>query len=1089
MLGGIFLKQLRANIVAGTILGLDMGPNSIGWALINEQDEAIVDLGVRIFPEGVENFDTSKEKSRSENRRLARGARRQTTRRGRRKRELRDALITAELFPTDLKEQERLYTTNPYELRTRALDEELRPHEIGRVLLHLNQRRGFLSNRRMDRSDSEAEGMLAEMSELAQQIEASGSRTLGEYLYRKHDHFDHAQRSDDDHVRRRHTRRVMLETEFDAIWESQSKFHSNLLTPELCFGQIGRQDYPVKPRPCPKGLSLLEAFGIHGMIFFQRPMYWPKSVIGLCELEPKQKRCPKADRHFQRCRLLQEVNNLRLADNSARIERKLTDEERLLLLDNLLRKKELKFDKMRELLGQLPDNPAPEQIHFTLERGKRTKMQGMPVDALMAGKKINGAAWHKRPEEEKDTIIRLLIDNERDDDVLAERLTNEFGFTPAQADEALKADFPDGYGNLSLLAIDKLLPHLERGLIYQGKSDQEESALHAAGYLRRDELKRRLFDRLPNPARMNPRNCPLGEIPNPVVRRALVELRKLVNAIIREYGKPDAVHVEMARSIQMGQDARRKYNTFTREREKQRDHAADEIRKIKSTFPAQASLRVNRDSILRYLLWQEQKTDCIYCGKKISQQQLFGGDTDIDHILPRYRSLDDSQSNKVICHRRCNHDKSDKTPYEWLASTDPQRYEQICQRASALVRQRLMPYGKYRKFLQRNLNLDDFVARQLNDTAYISKVTAEYLRCLFEKDHFVLGIKGQQTATLRWQWGLNTILRDDGEDRKSRDDHRHHAVDALVVALTNRSRLHSLAEIRKTDGFDHETGEVFTLPRPWDNFRKDVEQRVANINVSHRVQRNVAGGLHDEMPFGTTDKPGVFVKRKPIIDLSANEIEKKIRDGGIKKTILDHLKSKGIEIENGKKPTAKHLKEALADVRMPSGVPIKKVRLRVPNETVTPIREEKAEDLESPTVIAHVCPGDNHHACIFEWEEKGKPKRDAEYVSRLEASRRIRRDVRESLVRRQHSKRPEARFLMSLSPGDSVLAEIDGTERLMIVSTLVSTQKRIHLVDSRDARRSGAKKDLGTTPNSLIAKYKARKVTVDLLGRIRWAND
>ncbi|MCH7687879.1 MAG: type II CRISPR RNA-guided endonuclease Cas9, partial [Planctomycetes bacterium] len=124
-------------------LGLDLGPNSIGWSLVEftgDDEGRIVDIGARIFPEGIGNFDTGKEHSRNEDRRIARGMRRQIARRSRRKWALREALIAVGLFPTNAAAQETLLQQNPYELRARSLDEKLSPHQIGRVLLHLNQR-------------------------------------------------------------------------------------------------------------------------------------------------------------------------------------------------------------------------------------------------------------------------------------------------------------------------------------------------------------------------------------------------------------------------------------------------------------------------------------------------------------------------------------------------------------------------------------------------------------------------------------------------------------------------------------------------------------------------------------------------------------------------------------------------------------------------------------------------------------------------------------------------------------------------------------------------------------------------------------
>ena len=363
----------------------------------------------------------------------------------------------------------------------------------------------------------------------------------------------------------------------------------------------------------------LDAFGLFGLIFFQRPMYWPKSVVGLCELEPKERRCPRADRRAQKFRLLQELNNLRYTDPDDREECSLDDEQLALLLDYLGSREKATFDQIKKKLGFL------ESVKFTLESGKRPGLKGSIVDYRMAA--AVGKEWHERPEDEKDAIVRLLLNNEGEDELVAKKLVDEFGFTAEQADNALDVDFPAGYLHLSLKAINKLLPHMELGLVYQAASDPERSALHAAGYLRRDELRRRLFHKLPDPCRLRSGDLRIGDIPNPVVKRTLVELRRVVNAIIREYGKPAAVHLEMARLMQMGPEKRSEYNSQMREREAEREAAADEVRNL--------GVKVNRDSILRQLLWKEQLHECVYCGKPISQKQLFTGEADIDHILPR----------------------------------------------------------------------------------------------------------------------------------------------------------------------------------------------------------------------------------------------------------------------------------------------------------------------------------------------------------------------------------------------------------------------------------------------------------------------
>ena len=1134
-------------------LGLDLGPNSVGWALVDTDVNRIVDLGVRIFPEGVDNFDTQKEKPRNEARRLARMMRRQTRRRAERKQRVKQTLIDLGLFPPGPAEQQKLYDaddSNPYTLRTQALDEKISLHQLGRILLHLNQRRGFKSNRKSERKNSEVSGMLAEISDLGDAMKASGARTYGEFLYLQSQQIDHTAAEMDNRLRGRHTQRDWLTEEFDLIWQTQQKHHPDVLTDHLAYGRLGRLKDIHKPIPKDdprrQGASDLESFGLFGLIFFHRTLKpVPKEIVGSCELEPKEKRCPRADRQAQRFRLLQEVNNLRMIDNSANppIERPLNKQERAIVIDKLMHTKEASFDQIRKWIAKLPDSPAEEQIRFNLEEGKRKKLKGMVTDALLAAGGQNGAvgkSWYTLDDATRDAVVRDLIDN-LDDDVTREKLIGTHGLTAEQADGALSIDLTEGptkgYVNFSRLAISKLLPFLEQGLSLMA-NDEQDSALHAAGYLRRDELQRRIFDELPDPSRIH--DAPIGDIPNPVVKRAVVELRKVVNAILREQRrqhnnpawKPDAVHVEMAREVRQSPKQRSERTRKMREIEQQRDNAKEFLHQHHQPYGSRGS------NILRVLLWEQQHQDCPYCGQKISQSQLFtDGQIDVDHVLPYSRSLDDSQMNKVVCHRECNATKGNQTPYEWKADTDPKGYEQMLQYAKHL------PYPKRKRFMQKELKLDDFIARQLTATGYIAKATVQYLKCLLENEHDVLGLKGQLTAELRRQWGLNDALRNDGLDIKTRDDHRHHAVDAIVIAMTDRSRLQALSRIQKRGG-TLTTGEA--LDDPWDNFRDEVITKLTMLDggtdetgqqrgVSHRVQRKVSGALHEETLYSPVhDKmgrvEGQFVVRKPVEALSANEIDK-IRDDAIREIIKARLADHGIEIGRGKKPDPRKWKEALCSVdnplTMPSGVPIKRVRVLREEKTIQPIRTDIATKEGNPDRIAWVKPGATHHLCIFEFIKNGKKKRDAVFVTQLEATNRLKRQQqelakrmaewkRDSLDKREIKRRKakamrqisaeypliqreasklmgkdrnriptNATFVMSLSQGESVLADWKGEKKLLKFRTAASTQGQIYFCDHTDARKSSTYKKLVATANSLNGK----KITIDPLGRVRWASD
>ncbi len=1040
-----------------SVLGLDLGSNSVGWALIDEADGKLIAMGSRVFPEGVAFFDTAKERPKAQDRRIARGMRRQIARRSRRKAVLRRALVECGMLPSEREQQRELDSLDPYDLRRRAVEEKLSPHEIGRLLIHLNQRRGFLSNRKADRGRAdENKGMLAEISELAEKM---GGQTLGQYFAAKRDE------SPLERVRGKHTRRQMYLDEFDKIWETQRLFHSELLTDELKFGQRGQRSYPRKPEPLPhrKSNDLMREFGLHGIFFFQRALYWPKSIVGRCELEPKQKRCPKADRVAQRFRLLHEVNNLRIIPQRG-VPRELKPDEREKLIDFLAESEKRSFDDIRsKCLGLL------EGDGFNLEAGSRRNLKGMEVDSILAQKKLFGSKWRKRPEEEKNRIVRSLIDDE--EEMVLTKATTEWGCTPEVAQRLTDTDPGQGYMAYSREAIEKLLPHLERGLPLTSR-DGKPSALSEAGYLRADQHVPDQRNDLPQVP---------DDIANPLVRQALFEVRKVVNAIIREHGKPSAIHIELAREVKGNHESRQKDSERMRAREDLRTEAAEQIR--------ERGYKVSHDAIERYRLWKEQGEVCFYSypDRPISPQQLLGGEVDVDHILPYSQSLDNSLANKVVAFRSENERKGQRTPHEWLAKTEPVKFEAILQRAARLPID--IRNSKRMKLQQPTVELDHFLNRQLTDTAYITSKVLEYVRCL---GCDIVASKGQCTYELRHMWGLDGVLRDDGLELKNREDHRHHAVDALVIALTNRSRLQELACVRGTDQ---------QLATPWNNFRHDVQELVNTILVSHRVARKVAGALHEETLYGPTSKPHrateaerphasgwvekekEFVYRKPLKSLTVAMIED-IRDPQVKSLVLARLKEKKIDLATAKKIPQEVWTEPLMMTRKgerKSSKPekanvVKKVRLLKRDKTIRAIRGGSA----------CVKPGSIHHIALFDLSGSTpeSPDRDLDPISMIDAIERIK--CGEPIIQRKHREIPDAKFLMSLSQNEMVLLKHKGVEVLCRFETAAGTSHqmwfRVHTFAGKSADKRG---QISKKPST----FDGVKVTVDVLGRIRRATD
>ena len=1051
-------------------LGLDIGANSIGWALVDTADKKIVNAGVRVFKEGLDNYDTGKETSLNEQRRSARGSRRQTRRRAARRELLKKSLIETGLFPANAQQQQKLYADQDlYKLRAKAVEEKIELQELGRILLYLQRHRGFWSPRKGQNS-KENGAILAEINELQEKIESNGCKTIGQYLAKKQAEFKHTERSDDDHIRNRHTRRSMIMDEFEVIWEKQKQFHPDILTEDLKYGKTGKQKFPVKPiskkKPGREQRNGLEHFGLFGLCFFQRPIYWPASAIGFCELEPKQRRCDRNERYCQRFRVLTEINNLRYIDPITLQDRQLTSDQREVILKELATKEKLLFTRMRKLLN------FKENIKFNLEEGKRKFLKGFTTDVSIA--KAIGNDWHKRDENQKTEIVELLLSLDKDEERLIETLQTCYGFTLQQAEALLSIDFKVDRSSLSKKAILKLLPHLEKGLLYQA-NDMEDSALHAAGYLRRDQLQKRIFGRLPLPERM--KDCSLNNITNPVVRRSLMQLRKVVNSIIREYGRPDRIHIELTRQMQLGKKKRNEIIAKMRENEKLNNNAVDVLRA--------KALPITRDSIERYRFWKEQNECCMYCGKTINLTEILTGDIDIDHILPISLSHDNSKSNKVLCHRRCNHEKGRKTVIQWLEGKDNEKLEQIKQRALALFEQGKLSSSKRRKLFQRDID-KDFTQNQLTDTGYMSRAAMEYLRCLFEKDSDILGLKGQYTSILRREWGLNTVLsqmsspawnedKDMTKGEKDRADHRHHAIDAVILALTDNVAVQNLC-----------SNFGYGMQLPWEDFRQDVFNKLKTINVSTQVNRGISGPLHEESNYGPVyDKCGnkiesQYVIRKDITALSSNEIEK-IRDNQIKRLVKEKLEAAGLSWGRGKNISPKQMAETLSDLKMPSGVPVRKVRILKDEKSMIPIRDC------GNTVW--VKPGNTHHLTLFEWiDESGNKKRDAVFVSMLEAKERN-RDGLEMIDRKppeNHQTIPaDAQFIMSLGKGEMVLLEHNDQELLTVFKTAASTSKQLIFGLHTDARQSKELKKITRYPSTFIG----RKVTVDPLGRIRWAND
>jgi len=1038
------------------LLGLDVGANSVGWAAIELEDGTPTRLlrsGVRTFEAGVEgDFSTGKGTPRNADRRIARQRRRLLERRARRLRVLFNILQRAGLLPKgsppevlpdldrtlqakylatgDLSQvdQQRLPHVLPYWLRARALDHPLQLHEIGRALYHLAQRRGFKSGRLVTADEEkELKGKVKPaINQLAADMASAGARTLGEYLSR----LDPEQ----ERFRARWTGRQMYLDEFEAIWSAQAMFH-----PETLTGELKRE--------------------IQYAIFHQRPLKSSKGLVGPCELEPSRRRAPWALWSAQRYRLLQQVNHCKVITPDGE-ERPWTREERAALIEALESRGELRFADVKRLLK------LSRPHHFTLEEGGEKRFVGNRTTAKLA--EVFGERWSDLSARERDDIVEQILDIE-DDDALARRAREAWGLDENAARSLPETQLEPGYCRLSRRALGKLLPFLEDGLAYA------EAVKKAYGELHR---RTQPLDRLPAV------DITLPHLRNPVVQRALTEVRKVVNALIGEYGKPERIRVELARDMRRSKKQRQQIALRNRGNERKRKEAAEQI--LRET----GNQNPSRDDIEKVLLAKECNCQCPYTGRTITMAALFGASPqfDVEHIIPFARSLDNSFLNKTLCYHEENRRvKRDHTPYEAYAH-DPERWNEILSRVRDFRGNAARE--KLRRFTMEDPpDMEKFTDQQLNDTRYAAKEARRYLSLLYggftdsEGTLRVQAVRGGTTYFLRSAWGLNAILGDG--DLKTRDDHRHHAVDAVVVALTDPGAIKRFSEAAERAAAERR--RLFgRIEEPWTGFLDSVRRSIEAINVSHRPTRRVRGALHKETFYGPPrpgpdGKPYVHL-RKPLAKLTKDDIEKdRIVDPVIRERVREKLRELGGDLKAFKNPSNHPFLETKKGRR----IPIHKVRVRL---------AENAFPVGDGARRRYVTTEGNHHVEIIEVRRGGRVRWEGVVVGRLEALRRLRRG--KPVVRRDHG--PDKRFLFSLAPGD--MMEIDGEEgarrlvRVRSVSPMPSGTARIEFVDANDARlktdikKKGSGKWISRTPEKL-RRMRARRVIVTPLGDVRRAND
>lgn len=781
------------------ILGLDIGITSIGHAVIDYNDKnfdgKIIEAGSRIF-EACEVTKT-KEPLNSQ-RRAYRMARKRLSRRSGRLRELKQLFITSKLLNEE--QINKLFhgeydRKDVWDLRKDALNRLLSVEEFYRIIHQIAKRRGFKSVRKNEETKKEG-ALLKSLSSNSILFKNSEFQTIGEMFATIYTD-NTAKRNKRDKYKNSIPRELLVE-ELNIIFEKQRVFG-------LTFADKHFQKQ------------------IFDIIFFQRAIQSMEGMVGFCQFEKNEKRAPKAAYTSEIFIAVQKIINTHIIDKFglefefdsaqinqivklAHINSKVTYKQvkKLLNFDEEIRFKGLKYNKKVKNKKTGEDEFInPEESTF-ISLGKYQEFKKAIIEKT-------GEEYFDRIKDDKqlfNNIAEVLTYEKSDDSVIIALKAKKID---AKIIDAVKDLSAVKVLHLSVKAMEKIIPYMLQGNKYH-------IACELAGYDFKNEKESKNAEFLPV---LDQKEMTT----NPVVNRAISQTRKVVNALIRKYGKFDRIIIETARDLGKSAEERNKIKAGQDDFQKQKESAKQ--RCLENGVNPNSG-----NNLLRFRLWEQQDGKCVYSKKAIDIRRLSEPNyTDIDHILPYSRSFDDSLNNKVLCLSDENRQKGNKTPYEYLGNkTDWYEYSQF-------IKTMNLSSAKTNRILRQEYhgNTDTFIARNLNDTRYMTVFIKDYIK--ENLDSKVETRNGSLTAFLRNQWGIKKV-------REEND--KHHAVDAVVLACSTKNMVKYLSTIsarRENYAFINHSKPVFA--KPWNTFDSDLEKAIKNIFVSRALVAKIPGGIHE----------------------------------------------------------------------------------------------------------------------------------------------------------------------------------------------------------------------------------------------------
>ena len=788
------------------VLGLDIGIASVGWAVLtlddNDEPYKIEALNSRIFEKAENPKDGS---SLAAPRREARSVRRRLRRRRHRSERVRHLLVREGVLSAE--EAESLCSsTIPknvargkglHALRYEGLDRKLSSVEWSRVLLYFAKHRGFKSNRKNGTADKEEGRVLQAIADNMELL--SKYRSAGEMLYLD-ERFKARKRNASDDYKMTISREMLLK-EIRSLFASQRNYGNPYASKDF---EEAYTSIFLSQRNFDEGPGEGSPYAGNQI----------EKMIGKCTLEEEELRAPKASYSFMRFNLLQKLSHIRIREKAG--ERALTEEEIKRLESLAWSNASLNYGHFRKELGLADTDRFADVYYRTEDFVQEEKKNKIKITAayheIAKALKDKGKEYISTLSIDQLDAIAYAFSAYKSDGKIREYMQAK-GVLSEDVDLLLAnlSGFSK-FGHISIKACRKLIPYLEKGMGYI-------KACEVAGY--KDKViqkKKTLSGNIEE----------VQEIPNPVVKRAVSQTIKVINAIVRKYGSPVEIHIELAREMARSKTDR---DAMTSSMEKNRA----ENEKIKKELMEKGLLSPKGLDIVKWKLYKEQQGVCAYSQKVIDVDRLLheGTYAEVDHILPYSRSFDDSYRNKVLVLTEENRRKGNRTPMEYFADM-PERKHAFVTWCKGNIRD----FKKREHLLKENYDREDagWKDRHLNDTRYITKLVKDIIEKYLEMAPFktsrkrhVVAVNGAVTAYVRKRLGIAKI-REDGD--------LHHAVDAAVIACVTEGMINRISRYSKRREIlynnklvDEETGEIIKekedFPKPWPWFRKELDARTS----------------------------------------------------------------------------------------------------------------------------------------------------------------------------------------------------------------------------------------------------------------------